>query len=266
MEQHHTTGEWMLPASQAIEAFAPIAWQLLRVRRNYFSEELAPTYTIGQENGKLNVVNWEDSIGARLSRLRPTPVNRMMESSIQEITVLLRAWSDGDPAALEKLTPLIYDDLHKQAKRFMARENPGNLLQTTALINDAYLRLIDYKNVQWQNRAHFFGVASQIMRRILVDLARAEGSAKRGGEALRVSLIEAEGVAAERSVDLVALDDALNTLASLDPRRSKVVELRFFGGLNHDEIAEVLKVSEGTVRRDWSLAQAWLFRELNKNP
>ena len=187
-----------------------------------------------------------------------------MGSSSQEITALLLAWSDGDPAALEKLTPLIYDDLHKQAKRYMSRENPGNLLQTTALINEAYLRLIDYQNVHWQNRAHFFGVASQIMRRILVDLARTENSAKRGGEALRVSLIEAEGVAEARGVDLVALDDALNALAALDPRRGKVVDLRFFGGLNHDEIAEVLKVSEGTVRRDWSLAQAWLFRELNR--
>jgi RNA polymerase sigma factor (TIGR02999 family) len=187
-----------------------------------------------------------------------------MEPSVQEITVLLLAWGSGDPAALEKLTPLIYDDLHRQAKRYMARENPGNLLQTTALINEAYLRLIDYQNVHWQNRAHFFGVASQIMRRILVDLARAENSAKRGGETLRVSLIEAEGVAKAQSVDLVALDDALNALAALDPRRGKVVELRFFGGLNYDEIAEVLKVSEGTVRRDWSLAQAWLFRELNR--
>ncbi len=187
-----------------------------------------------------------------------------MGSSSQEITGLLLAWGDGDPAALEKLTPLIYDDLHKQAKRYMSRENPGNLLQTTALINEAYLRLIDYQHVQWQNRAHFFGVASQIMRRILVDLARAENSAKRGGEALRVSLIEAGGVAEARSVDLVALDDALNVLVALDPRRGKVVELRFFGGLNYDEIAEVLKVSEGTVRRDWSLAQAWLFRELNR--
>jgi RNA polymerase sigma factor (TIGR02999 family) len=187
-----------------------------------------------------------------------------MEQSVQEITVLLLAWSNGDPAALEKLTPLIYADLHKQAKRYMAREHPGNLLQTTALINEAYLRLIDYRNVHWQNRAHFFGVASQIMRRVLVDLARAEKSAKRGGEALRVSLIEAEGVAKAQGVDLIALDDALNALTALDPRRGKVVELRFFGGLNYDEIAEALKVSEGTARRDWSLAQAWLFRELNK--
>ncbi len=187
-----------------------------------------------------------------------------MASSTQEITGLLVAWGDGDESALEKLTPLIYDDLHRQARRYMARENPGNLLQTTALINEAYLRLIDYKSVQWQNRAHFFGVAAQIMRRILVDLARAESSAKRGGEALRVSLIEAEGVTHPQSVDLVALNDALDALAALDPRRSKVVELRFFGGLSNDEVAEVLKVSEGTVRRDWSLAQAWLYRELNR--
>jgi RNA polymerase sigma-70 factor, ECF subfamily len=182
-----------------------------------------------------------------------------------EVTSMLLAWGNGDAAALEKLTPLIYQDLHRQAKRCMGRENPGNLLQTTALINEAYLRLIDYKNVQWQNRAHFFGVAAQIMRRILVDLARAEQSAKRGGEALRVSLVEAEGAGAPpRSMDLVALDDALQTLATLDRRRSQVVELRFFGGLTYDEIAEVLQVSEGTVRRDWSLAQAWLFRELKK--
>jgi RNA polymerase sigma factor (TIGR02999 family) len=188
----------------------------------------------------------------------------MNDPSEQNITVLLQAWSDGNADALEKLTPLIFDDLYKQARRYMARENPGNLLQTTALINEAYLRLIDYKNVSWNNRAHFFGVASQIMRRILVDLARAEQSAKRGGEAYRVSLVEAEGTAQPRSMDLVALDDALNTLATLDARRSKVVELRFFGGLSYDEIAAVLNVSEGTVRRDWSLAQAWLFRELNK--
>ena len=187
-----------------------------------------------------------------------------MSPPIEEITTLLLAWCEGAPGALERLTPLIYDDLHRQAKRYMARENPGNLLETTALINEAYLRLIDYKSVQWQNRAHFFGVAAQVMRRILVDLARAETSAKRGGEALRISLIEAEGVAQPQNIDLIALNDALDVLAALDSRRSRVVELRFFGGLSNAEIAEVLKVSEGTVRRDWSLAQAWLYRELNK--
>ncbi len=187
-----------------------------------------------------------------------------MESSAAEVTGLLIAWGQGDAGAFEKLVPLVQDELHRQAKRYMSRENPGNLLQTTALINEAYLRLIDYKSVPWQSRAHFFGVAAQIMRRILVDLARAENSTKRGGEALRVSLTEAVGQAGPRSVDLVALDDALNALTELDARRSSVVELRFFGGLNYDEIAEVLKVSEGTVRRDWNLARAWLFRELNK--
>ena len=185
-------------------------------------------------------------------------------SSVEEITALLLAWCEGTPGALEQLTPLIYDDLYRQAKRYMARENPGNLLETKALINEAYLRLIDYKNVQWRNRAHFFGVAAQIMRRILVDLARAEASTKRGGEALRVSLSEAEGFVRQQSVDLVALNDALDILTALDPRRSNVVELRFFGGMSNAEIAEMLKVSEGTVRRDWSLAQAWLYRELNK--
>ena len=184
--------------------------------------------------------------------------------STQEITQLLVAWNQGDAAALEQLTPLVHKELHRLAKRYMAGERPGHLLQTTALVNEAYLRLIDWRNVEWQNRAHFFGLAAQIMRRILVDFARARNREKRGGDALQVSLSEAANVALERSADLVALDDALQALEKLDPRQARVVELRFFAGLSLEETSEALNVSLSTVRRDWSLAEAWLFRELSK--
>jgi RNA polymerase sigma factor (TIGR02999 family) len=185
----------------------------------------------------------------------PTP-------SSHNITQLLVAWSDGDQAALEQLTPLVYKELHRLARRYMAGERPGHLLQTSALVNEAYMRLIDWKNVHWQNRAHFFGVAAKLMRHILVDFAHSLQYAKRGGGLLRVSLAEAENVAEKSSADLIALDEALQMLATLDARQSQVVELRFFGGLGLEEIAEVLKVSVGTVRRDWSLAKAWLYNEL----
>jgi RNA polymerase sigma-70 factor (ECF subfamily) len=199
-----------------------------------------------------------------ISSLLGLKVGSMTTPSPHEITQLLIAWSDGDEASLEKLTPLVNDELHRLAKRYMARERPGHILQTTALVNEAYLRLIDWKNARWQNRAHFFGLAAQLMRRVLVDFARAQGREKRGGEALRVSLSEAADIPKEQSADLVALDDALNALAELDMRHSRVVELRFFGGLSLEEMADVLKVSVSTVRRDWSLAQAWLYRELSK--
>src|SRR5574341_1401068 len=184
--------------------------------------------------------------------------------STQEITQLLVAWNNGDAAALEQLTPLIHAELHRLAKRYMAGERQGHILQTTALVNEAFLRLIDWQNVEWQNRAHFFGLAAQIMRGILVDFARARRREKRGGGALLVSLSEAANIAQERNADLVALDDALQTLEKLDPRQARVVELRFFAGLSLEETAEALKVSVTTVRRDWSLAEAWLFRELNR--
>lgn len=190
----------------------------------------------------------------------------MTTPTTHEVTQLLIAWSDGDRAALEKLTPIVNDELHRLAKRYMAGERPGHILQTTALANEAYMRLIDWKNVRWQNRAHFFGLAAQVMRRVLVDFARAQRRKKRGGEALRVSLSEAADIPQEQSADLVSLDDALSALEELDPRQSRVVELRFFGGLSLEETADVLKVSVGTVRRDWSLAQAWLYRELSKAP
>jgi RNA polymerase sigma factor (TIGR02999 family) len=188
----------------------------------------------------------------------------MTEPSTHEVTALLLAWSQGDPSALEKLTPLVYQELHRLARGYMGREHAGHTLQTTALVHEAYLRLIDSSRVRWQNRAHFFAVAAQLMRRILVDFARSRHQLKRGGEAPRVSLSEAFEVAGEKDADLVALDDALQNLASVDLRKSRVVELRFFGGLSVEETAEVLQVSPDTVMRDWRLAKLWLLRELSK--
>jgi RNA polymerase sigma factor (TIGR02999 family) len=189
----------------------------------------------------------------------------MRTYSPKEITSLLVAWGDGDESALEGLTPLVYEELRRLAHHYMSQERPGHALQTTALVNEAYVRLIDWKTVHWQSRAHFFAVSAQLMRRILVDFARAQGYAKRGGGALTVTLDEAF-VSGEKGADIVALDEALLSLAELDERQSRVVELRFFGGLSIEETAEVLKVSEGTVRRDWSLARAWLHRELAASP
>jgi len=180
-----------------------------------------------------------------------------------EITQLLLAWSEGDETAQEKLVPLVYDELRRLAKRYMARERGDHTLQTTALVNEAYLRLINAKDVRWQSRAHFFAVSANVMRRILVDLARERGNLKRGGGALKVSLDEAMVVAPERSADLLALDEALDRLAALSARQSRVVELRYFGGLNEEEVAEVLKVSLRTVQSDWRLARTWLYRELS---
>jgi RNA polymerase sigma-70 factor (ECF subfamily) len=186
----------------------------------------------------------------------------MATPSSQEITQLLLAWSDGDQAALDKLTPLVYAELRRLARGYMFGERPGHTLQTTALINEAYLRLIDWKNVRWQGRAHFFGVAAQVMRRILVDFARARHYAKRGGTAQQVSLDEAVTIHEDRSAEIIALDEALNSLAEIDPRKSQIVELRFFGGLSAKETAEALKVSLRTVEREWNSARAWLYREL----
>jgi len=180
-----------------------------------------------------------------------------------EVTQLLRAWSEGDEQALEKLMPLVYAELHRLARRYMAGERPGHTLQTSALVNEAYLRLVDVRILNWQNRAHFFGVSAQLMRRILVDFARSRRSLKRGGETLTVSLEEGSIVSRAQGADVVALDDALKTLAAMDPRRSRVVELRFFGGLSAEESAEVLKVSPETVLHDWKLAKVWLLRELS---
>ena len=179
-----------------------------------------------------------------------------------EITQLLAEWSDGDQSALDELYPLVYEELHRLARRYMNREKKGHTLQTTALINEAYVRLVDQKNVHWANRSHFFAISAQIMRRILIDHARRHAYAKRGGGAHQVSLEEAAAVTPELSRELVRLDEALKSLAEMDPRRSQVVELRYFGGLNNEEIAGVLKVSENTVTRDWNMARAWLYQQL----
>ena len=182
-----------------------------------------------------------------------------------DISKLLRSWSDGDQNALERLTPIVYDELHRLARRYMKGERPGHSLQTTALVNEAYMRLVDYKRMQWQNRAHFFAVSAQLMRRILVEHARRH-NLKRGGGVPHVSLEEAAVVGGDRATDpgsqLVALDDALNALARFDARKAQVVEMRFFGGLSVEETAEVLKVSPVTAMRDWNTAKAWLYREL----
>ncbi len=188
----------------------------------------------------------------------------MAQPPEHEITQLLVAWSGGDEAALERLMPLVYDELRRLARRHMHGERPGHTLQTTALVNEAYLRLVNWRDVQWQNRAHFFAVSAQIMRRILVDFAREKLYLKRGGGALRVSLSEASYLPQGRGDDLVELDEALTALAGVDSRKSQVVEMRFFGGLSNREVAEVLKVSEETVMRDWRLAKVWLLRELGK--
>lgn len=188
----------------------------------------------------------------------------MTAPSQKQITQMLVDWGNGDQAALDKLTPLVYRELHRLARSYMVRERPGHTLQTSALVNEAYIRLIDWKNIHWENRAHFFAVSAQIMRRILVDFARSRDYAKRGGGTRQVALDEAAMVAGGRPADLIALDEAMNVLAELDQRQSRVVELRFFGGLSLEEIAEVLEVSVGTVRRDWSLARAWLHRELSR--
>jgi RNA polymerase sigma-70 factor (ECF subfamily) len=182
----------------------------------------------------------------------------------QEVTQLLRAWSDGDKGVLERLAPLVHQELHRLARRYMAGERPGHTLQVTALVNEAYLRLIDASQMRWQNRAHFFAVAARLMRQILVDFARSRQCQKRGGEVIQVPLDEALVVSKEKEADLVALDDALTALAAIDLRRSQLVELRFFGGLSVEETGEVLKTSPRTVLREWSLAQAWLYRELRK--
>lgn len=181
----------------------------------------------------------------------------------RNVTQLLRSWSEGDQTALEQLVPLVHAELHRLARGYMRGERQGHTLQTTALVNEAFLRLIDWKNVSWQNRAHFFGVSAQLMRRILVDFARSKRNARRGGDVSRVTLDEAL-IPAAMGTDVVAVDDALRSLETLDPRKARIVELRFFGGLTTEETAEVMKLSTRTVEREWSLAQAWLLRELRK--
>jgi RNA polymerase sigma factor (TIGR02999 family) len=182
--------------------------------------------------------------------------------SAGDVTLLLRGWRCGDAAALQKLVPLVYDELHRLAHRYMRREQADHVLQTTALVNEAYLRLIDAKQVEWQDRAHFFAISANLMRRILVEFARSRRSGKRGGDGHRINLDESAAFPAARDTDLVLLNDALDALAKADPREAQVVELRFFGGLSAEETAEVLKVSTKTVMREWSHAKVWLLHEL----
>ena len=179
-----------------------------------------------------------------------------------EITQLLAQWRAGNQSALDDLYPLVYDELHRLARRYMSRERKGHTLQTTALINEAYVRLVDQKNVPWANRSHFFAISAQIMRRILIDHARRHAYAKRGGGAQQVTLEEVAVISPSLGSELMRLDEALKSLAELDPRRSQVVELKYFGGLNNDEIAGVLKISKNTVIRDWNMARAWLHSQL----
>jgi RNA polymerase sigma factor (TIGR02999 family) len=185
--------------------------------------------------------------------------------SQEEISLLLKAWRGGDEAALDKLVPLVYDELRRIAHRHMARERAGHTLQTTALVNEAYLRLVDTKQVPWHDRAHFFALSAQLMRRILVDHARARGRLKRGGPGQKVPLDESLAVPVGRQTDLVGLDDALSSLATVDARKAKVVELRFFGGLSVEETAEALNVSASTVMSDWRIAKVWLLRQLDRS-
>jgi RNA polymerase sigma factor (TIGR02999 family) len=187
----------------------------------------------------------------------------MVKPEAQNITELLVGYGRGDKEALDQLMPIVYDELRRQAARYLRREQAGHTLQTTALIHEAYVRLVDQRNVQWQNRAHFFGIAAQLMRRILVDHARTKKRVKRGGSDVRVSLDDAAIAVKGQDLDIVALDEALDRLAQIDEQQSRVVELRFFSGLTVEETAEVMRISKATVKRDWSMAKAWLHRELS---
>jgi RNA polymerase sigma factor (TIGR02999 family) len=191
--------------------------------------------------------------------------NRRTPGSVDDITALLLSWGRGDEAALQQLIPLVHRELHQIARRCLKGERPGHTLQPTALVNEAYLRLVDVRRVSWHNRTHFLAMSARLMRRVLVDFARSRQYQKRGGGVMNVSLDEAHGVSTERGQDLVALDEALTTLSALDERKARVIELRFFGGLTVEETAAVLDVSRDTVLRDWRLARAWLMRELLKS-
>jgi len=196
------------------------------------------------------------------------PVNSfewvVMQQLPENVTQLLIDWGNGDKDALDALVPLVYDELRRQAARYLRRESPGHTLQTTALIHEAYLRLVDQKNVRWQNRAHFFGIAANMMRRILVDHARTKKRAKRGGSNIRVSFRDVAAPKQNQEVDVVAIDRALEKLNKIDEQQSKIVELRFFSGLTVEETATVLGISPATVKRDWSMAKAWLHREISQ--
>jgi RNA polymerase sigma factor (TIGR02999 family) len=197
--------------------------------------------------------------------MRKPSAKPLKEAAPHEITKLLTDWSGGDSTALDRVIPLVYDELHRLAHQHMRRERAGHLLQTSALINEAYLRLMEQPELNLENRTHFFGIAARLMRQILVDEARKRNSAKRGGDAIQVSLTQATNVVQEQAANVVALDDALKTLEGIDGRQSEIVELRFFGGLTIEETAKVLSVSPGTVMRDWTFARAWLRNEMSRS-
>ena len=197
--------------------------------------------------------------------MRKPSAKPLKEAAPHEITKLLKDWSGGDSTALDRVIPLVYDELHRLAHQHMRRERAGHLLQTSALINEAYLRLMEQPELNLENRTHFFGIAARLMRQILVDEARKRNSAKRGGDAIQVSLTEATNVVQEQAANVVALDDALKILEGIDGRQSEIVELRFFGGLSIEETAKVLSVSPGTVMRDWTFARAWLRNEMSRS-
>ena len=203
--------------------------------------------------------------GKRDERVQGRGYNRPHPGSVDDITTLLVAWGRGDEAALQQLIPLVHRELHQIARRCLKGERPGHTLQPTALVNEAYLRLVDVRRVSWQNRTHFLAMSARLMRRVLVDFARSRQYQKRGGGVMKVSLDEAHGVATERGQDLVALDEALISLSAIDERKARVIEMRFFGGLTVEETAAVLDVSRETVLRDWRLARAWLMQELLKS-
>jgi RNA polymerase sigma factor (TIGR02999 family) len=217
------------------------------VERKYFCIQVDPSRDWPAKKG--------DKIGLAVQE-------KMMTLSTPDLTELLLDWQQGDLTALNRLTPLVYDELRRIAHRYVQRERHGDTLGTTALVNEAYLRLAGQKKIEWQNRAHFFAVTAQVMRHILIDNARRRNYVKHGGDAQRVSLAEAESMSADRARELLALDDALAELAEFDVRKSRVVELRYFGGLGLEETAEVLEISVMTVRRDWRAAKAWLFRRM----
>jgi RNA polymerase sigma factor (TIGR02999 family) len=201
-------------------------------------------------------------IGYNLQKKKECLKNNLDEAEQKNITAKLRDWNRGNHSAAEELMPLVYDELHKVAAQYLRKERSGHTLQPTALVNEAYLILVDISSVEWQDRAHFFAVSSNVMRRILVDHARAQATDKRGGSVQKVELDEAVSFSKEKQIDLLALNDALERLAELDERQSQIVEMRFFGGLSVEETAEVLKVSTRTIKREWAMAKAWLFQQM----
>ena len=215
-----------------------------------------------QRSQKCNGLLFDPRSGSKLFSLPELSSEQVGDPLSQNITHLLKEWSDGDERALDRLTPLVYEELRQQAARYLRRERAGHTLQTTALINEAYLRLINAKDVQWQSRAHFFAIAANLMRRVLVDHARRRDAEKRGGAHLRLTLDETLAVSSTADVDVLAIDEALNKLSTIDPQQALVVELRFFSGLSVEETAAALGVSPATVKRDWSVARAWLRREI----